>query len=622
MPEGKHFYEFGPFRLDPSERSLLRDGKAVPLTPKAFELLVLLVENPGHLLKKDELIERVWPNTFVEEANLAQNVSALRKALDVKNGGAQYIETVPKGGYRFIGTVNGRVLALPANGSLVGGERHAVPLTTRRTLRTRILIGLGCAALLLMIVRFTAGKWWQNLRGGSDVPAVHSIAVLPFSNASRDPELDYLGEGLSAEITNSLSRLRNLRVMARSTVFHYKLRKDDPQGVGRDLHVDTVLTGSFVEHGSEINVDTELIDVATGAQLWGARYTRSTMDASLLQSAITRDIATKLRPQMGKNERESVAKVGTKDDEAYRFYLKGRYYVDWSAVNLSVAAEFFNKAIARDPNYAAAYAGLADVYSTQGYMGYVSGPEQMDRARSAAHRALELDSQISESHVALANLDFLYFWNFPEAEEEIRRALALDPNSVYALQVSCSIKAGLNPIPENLTDCQKAVELDPLSASSHFNLVCLSNYTRDYDRAIEEANKVLEIDPKYSDAVAQIAFAYQQKGNYKQAMEQWVKIAQLRGHNRHAKDLMHTFETSGYAGYLKQDAREQEAQGYYYWAAADYAMLHESDAAFAALEKAFANRSRLVDLKGDPPFDNIRSDPRFADLLRRIGFPQ
>ena len=243
--------------------------------------------------------------------------------------------------------------------------------------------------------------------------------------------MDYLGEGLSEEITNSLSRLPDLQVMARSTVSYYKSRQDDPQGVGHDLHVDAVLTGRVVEHGSELNVETELVNVATGAQLWGERYTRSAKDASLLQAAITRDIASQLRPQLSGAEQASVAKVGTKDAEAYQLYLKGRYrFVKFTKEDFQAAAEFFDGAIARDPNYAAAYAGLADVYATQAYYG-ISGTEAFDKARTLARRALELDPQNPEAHISLATVDMLFFRNFEEAGTEIRRGLALDPSYAY-----------------------------------------------------------------------------------------------------------------------------------------------------------------------------------------------
>jgi TolB-like protein/Tfp pilus assembly protein PilF len=486
----------------------------------------------------------------------------------------------------------------------------------------------GVAAVLIVGGAFLA---WRSLHSRtSDATPIHSIAVLPFANASKDPEMDYLGEGISEEITNSLSRLPNLQVMARSTVSHYKSRQDDPQGVGHDLHVDAVLTGRVAEHGTELDVETELVNVGTGAQLWGQRYTRSANDASLLQAAITRDVASQLRPQLSGSEREGVAKVGTKDAEAYRLYLKGRHYYEktWTPEDLTAAAEFFDKAVAKDSGYAAAYAGLADVYAIQGYMGYVSDPELLDKARSAARRALELDSQIPESHTALANLDFNYFWNFPEAEAEIQRALALDPNSAYAHEVSCWIKVGTGKTQEGLAECRRAVELDPLSELNNMVLAWEYDFAHDYKHAIEQANKTLEIDPKDVDAVSVLGLAYEQMGNYTQAIEQWVKIQRLQGHEARATELMRTFEKSGYKGYLSKDAQYNEAEGNRYRgglapsAATDYAMLGEKDAAFAALDKAFVRRAGVVDIKVDPRLDNIRSDPRYADLLRRIGLPQ
>jgi eukaryotic-like serine/threonine-protein kinase len=484
------------------------------------------------------------------------------------------------------------------------------------------------AAVLIVGAAFLA---WRTLHSrSSDATPIHSIAVLPFANASKDTEMEYLGEGISEEITNSLSRIPNLQVMARSTVSHYKVRQDDPQGVGRDLHVDAVLTGRVVEHGSELDVESELVDVGTGAQLWGERYTRNANEASLLQAAITRDVASRLRPQLSGSERESVAKVGTKDAEAYRLYLKGRHYYEksWTPEDLKAAAEFFEKAVAQDSAYAGAYAGLADVYAIQGYMGYVSDPQLLERARSAARRALALDGEIPESHTALANLDFNFFWNFPEADAEIQKALDLDPNSAYAHEVSCWIKVGTGKTQEGLAECRRAVELDPLSVLNNMILAWEYDFARDYKHAIEQANKTLEIDPNDVDAFSVLGLAYEQTGNYKQAMGQWVKIQRLQGHEARAKELMRTFEKSGYKGYLSKDAKENEAEGNYYGggltrsAAAEYAMLGDKDAAFEALDKAFVSRAGVVDTYVDPRLDNLRSDPRYADLLRRIGFPQ
>jgi serine/threonine protein kinase/tetratricopeptide (TPR) repeat protein len=492
---------------------------------------------------------------------------------------------------------------------------------TRTHSRRRVwAVVAGTVAVLVAATAFLA---WRSLHSRtSDGTLIHSIAVLPFANASKDPEMDYLGEGLSEEITNSLSRLPNLQVMARSTVSNYKSRQDDPQGVGHDLHVDAVLTGRVVEHGNELNVETELVNVTTGAQLWGERYTRSANDASLLQAAITSDIANQLRPQLSGTERESLARVGTKDAKAYQFYLKGRYrFEKYEPEDFKAAAEFFEQAVSRDPNYAAAYAGLADVYANQAYNS-LSGRETYDKARSMARRALELDPQNSEAHISLATVDMLFFRNFPEAEAEIQKGLALDPSSPYAHQVASWFNVERGRIQEAVTEGHKAVELDSLSSFYNSMLGYTYYYQRDYSHAIEQQNKTLEIDPNHAGAIWCIAQAYEQMGNYKQAVEQSAKFEQLRGNDSRAKNFREIFKKSGYAGILREYAKISEAAGYHYGAATSYAMLGEKDAAFAALEQAAAAGNHIDTLKLDPALDSIRSDPRYADLLRRMGLPQ
>ncbi len=477
------------------------------------------------------------------------------------------------------------------------------------------------AAVLIVGAAFLAWRFLHSRT--SHATPIHSIAVLPFANASKDPEMDYLGEGISGEITNSLSRLPNLQVMARSTVSHYKSRQDDPQGVGHDLHVDAVLTGRVVEHGSELNVETELVNVATGAQLWGERYTRSAKDASLLQSSILRDVAAQLRPRLGGDVRESLAKVGTKDAEAYRDYLQGRSHFErWTSNDVKAAVEFFGNAVQRDEGYAAAYAGLADAYAIQGYFGDVSGSEVFYKARSAAQKALQLDSKIPESHIALAMLDYIYFWNFREAEDELRQALALDFNSPYAHVTSCWFYADVGRVGDMLNECRRAAEIDEFSPIYNMSLTLAYDYSRNYDRALQQAKKAVDMEPTNSHALRWLGYTYERLGSYKEAMEQWSKSAKLNGHEDYGNKMLHAFEKSGYRGFLKTDATHSEAQNDYNTAAADYAMLGDKNAAFAALEKAVAKRTDVLFIKVDPQFDNLRSDPRYADLLRRIGLPE
>ena len=501
----------------------------------------------------------------------------------------------------------------------VGASTHSRRLLWR-------LVAVGAAVLIVGAAFLT----WRSLHSRtSEATPIHSIVVLPFANASKDPEMDYLGEGISEEITNSLSRIPSLQVMARSTVNHYKSRQDDPQGVGRDLHVDAVLTGRVVEHGSELNIETELVNVATGAQLWGQRYTRSAKDASSLQAAITSDVSRQLRPDLSGTQQESLAKVGTKDAEAYRLYLQGRYHFEkWTPEELKTAADFLDKATQRDPNYAAAYAGLADVYATASYLGYLSDPAKLEKGRSAAQRALALDSETPEPHTALADLDFEYFWNFPEAEREIQKAIDLAPNSSFPHALGCWIEVSQGKSQEGIAHCRRAVELDPLSVLNNWSTAVEYYFVRDYSHAIEEANKALEIDPKCVEAVSVLGMVYEQQHSYKQAMEQWVKFAQLQGQERRATELMDAFDKGGYSGYLRKDAAYHESEGNFYEggvfpsAAADYSLLNDKESTFATLEKAFARRAGVTDINVDPRMDNIRSDPRYADLLRRIGLPQ
>ena len=485
----------------------------------------------------------------------------------------------------------------------------------------RLIWSVAAASVLLVGAGFLV---WRYLRPHhSDAAPINSIAVLPFANASKDPEMDYLGEGISEEITNSLSRLPNLQVMARSTLAHYKSQLDDPRAVGHNLHVDAVLTGRVSGHGGEISVETELVNVATGAQIWGEQYTRSTTETSLLQSSILRDVAAQLRPRLSGDARESLAKVGTKDAEAYREYLQGRsHFEKWTNNDVKAAVEFFGNAVQRDDRYAAAYAGLADAYAIQGYLGDVSGSEVFYKARSAAQKALQLDSKIPESHIALALLDYFYFWNFREAEDELRQALALDPNSAYAHVTSCWFYADVGRIGEMLNECRRAVEIDQFSPIYNMSLTLAYNFSHDYNRALQQAQKALEMEPTNPYAITWLGLAYERMGNYKEAMEQWTKLARSNGHDEYAKEIMQAFEKSGYRGFLKRDATHFEAQQDYNGAAANYAILGDKNAAFAALEKAFAKRTDVLFIKVDPQFDSLHSDPRFADLLRRIGLPQ
>ena len=447
-------------------------------------------------------------------------------------------------------------------------------------------------------------------------PVGHNVSHL------EPPRSGGSGEGISEEITNSLSRLPNLQVMARSTVSHYKSRQDDPQGVGHDLHVDAVVTGRVVEHGSELNVETELVDVANGAQLWGERYSRSSDEAPLLQLAITRDVATHVRPALSNAEKETVAKVGTRDDEAYRLYLKGRFHVArYTEEDWKMATSFFEQAINRDSGYAEAYAAAGETYAMRSYVGYIPAPNGIEKSLAAARRAVQLDENSAESHVSMALADFVS-WNFPETQSELQKALALGPGVAFAHELSAWFNVTEGRVNDAIAESEKAVELDPLSLFYNAEYAVLYLYARAPKTAIKEADKLAEIDPNTPRAFRIKAEAYEQLRDYKEAVVCWMKSQTMEGHEDRANGLKQAFKKFGYTGFLKKQAEYREADHNYIGAAFDYAKLGDEDATFDALEKAFENRSGILYIKSEPDFDSVRSDPRFADLLRRIGLPQ
>jgi TolB-like protein/Tfp pilus assembly protein PilF len=473
---------------------------------------------------------------------------------------------------------------------------------------------------------------WHYLRlPTSGVATIQSIAVLPFANASKDPEMDYLGEGLSEEITNSLSRLPNLQVMAHSTVAHYKARQDDPQGVGRDLHVDAVLTGRVAEHGNELDVGTELVNVATGAQLWGERYKRSLNDAALLQAAITTEVANQLRPRLSGTERESLAKVGTHDPEAYQLYLKGRYRLEkWDQPGANAGIEYLRQAIDRDPNYAAAYAGLSRAYWIASDL-FMSPTEAGPKARQAAKKALQLDESLPEAHIFMAYVDYAHDHDWNGAERESRRAIELAPNNSLGHSVYAVVLMLEGRFEQAIAESRRGVELDPLSLEANAYLGWVIYFARRYDEAAKQLRTTVDMDPNFYFSHMVLGLAYEREGNRSGALEELQKASQLVSGSGIVLPLAELGSAYGRSNQkdkaeqiLKELTRRSE-RSYVdaYDLALVYAGLGKKDEALTSLEKGYAGRcSKLGYLGVEPIFDSLRSEPRFVALLRKVGPPQ
>jgi len=515
--------------------------------------------------------------------------------------------------------------------------KSAVPKTeaTARTLPRRLVWSFAAIAAAILIVGSVLLAWHSFVYRPSESPTIRSIAVLPFDNAGNNSEMDYLGEGMSEEITNSLSRLPNLTVMARSTVSRYKSRQDDPLVVGRALHVDVVLTGRVAERDRDLTVEAELVNVATGAQLWGKRYTRRANDASLLQTAITSDLASQLTPQITTKERDKVARVGTRDAEAYQLYLKGRYHASKStAEGLKKGIEYFQQAIERDPSDALAYAGLADAYIRLGEgFGYVLESDVFPKAEAAAIKALEIDETLAEAHTAFGSVKALYKWDWTGAEREFKRAIALDPSNAHAHNRYALFLIQMGRFDEGLTESKRAEDLDPLSPTVVGDTGYAYLAGRQYDDSIVQFKKAIDLEPSATWLHAILAWAYARKGDYAQAIAEYEKM----GRQAYKVSAENQFIASGLGWVYAVAGRRKDAERVIQdfntlsstasvdplWVAEIYAGLGDKKRAFEFLEKSYRQHSaNLAFLKPDPFWDFLRSDSRYADLLRRMGMPQ
>ena len=573
--DGSWVIHFGVFEADLRAGELRRNGSKVKLQEQPFQILAMLLERPGEIVTREELRARLWSaDTFVDfDHGLNSAIRRLRDALGDSAENPSFVETLGRRGYRFIAPVASRVLR----------ERQHEP--------------------------------------------IESVAVLPFANRSADPNTDYLSDGITESLINNLSQISTLRVTARSTVFRYKGKDADPRKVGSDLHVRAVVSGRLLKRGSSLIIQAELIDVATGSQLWGGQYNRQAENVFLLQDDLSREISEKLRLRLTGDEKRRLTKRYTEDAEAYRLYLKGRYH--WNKRNpegLQKAVDYFQQALNRDPVYPLAYAGLADTYAYLSFFHVVPPRQAMPKAKAAAVKALEIDDHLAEAHVSLGYVSFTYDGDWSAAGKHFEQALALNPiysgaHTFYAFYLN-----SLGRSEEALAVAKRALDLDPASPAVSHSLAVQLYLARRFDQAIEQAHNTLEMDANFAISYQLLGEAHVSKGLYREgllALEKFSALSRTSAISRAlvGYSLARLGERSAALRIIEEltsASKHSFIPAFLY--ALVYAGLEDKDQAFGWLEKAYEERfNRLAYLKQDALWDPLRSDPRFIDMLRRLG---
>jgi DNA-binding winged helix-turn-helix (wHTH) protein/TolB-like protein len=636
----KQIYEFGPYRLDPDERLLLRDGAGVPLQPKVFDLLLTLVERHGRLLEKDELMRLVWPDTVVEEANLANNISILRRTLS--ENGQQFIETVPKRGYRFVAPVQELVAQTGVGagastpGKAAATERQDAPSSkpsARGLIRWMSRRPRLAALLFILLLAGLAGVFgyqWQarQAKPAASNSAIRSIAVLPFKPLSPESQDEALQMGMAETLILKLSNLKQLSVRSINSVRKYANPDQDPLAAGREQKADFVLDSSFQRNGEKIRVTSRLVNPADGTAIWTYQCDEEYCEnLFLMQDVIAGKVAAALSLHLTGAEQERMRKHYTENKTAYQLYLLGRYF--WSkrtgeAVKKSIVC--FNQAIEKDPDYALAFAGLADSYIILGVYSELPPKDVFPKAKAAAMNALKIDDDLAEAHASLAEINADYYWDWVTAEREFKRAIELNPNYATAHQWYSEFLSIMGRFDEAITEMQRAQELEPLSLVTSTAMGLVLYRARQNNQAIEQWRKTLEIDPNFWMTHFYLGLAYVQEGKYGAAVSEFHKGKTL------SEDDSNVIALLGYAQGLAGKRSEAQKildkltllpkQKYIspFSIAEIYIGLGEKDRAFEWLEKAYEDRTWLLRiLNVEPIFDPIRSDPRFTDLLRRIG---
>jgi len=630
------FYEFDSFRVDAMRRVLLREGKPVPMSNKAFDLLLVLVRERERVLDKEELLDKIWPDTTVEENNLTVAMSGLRKALGEGPTDRRYIVTIPGRGYRFAAEVRVEQAETVGDGTRAG--QHAAgqsfqpassaavsaPTTKRRRQLAVLLAAVFVVvAVACYFVLKNRGKEAQSIR------SIRSMAVLPFKTIGAEEGEQYLGAGIADALTTKLSGVAQLRVRPSSTVLHYA--NANPVSAGRELSVDSVLDGQIQRSGSRMRVTVQLVSMGDGSTLWADTLDEDFTNIFQIEDAISVGVAERLRLQLTESEKKGLTRRFTQNPEAYQLYMQGRYLWDKNIEEpMRKSVEYYQQAIDRDPGFALAYVGIADAYGDLVLQGYLAPTTGYPKVKDAALKALQIDPNLAEPHNSLGVVAWAYDWDWTKAEEEFKRAAELNPDSAATHENRAFFLMTMLRFDESIADGKRAVELNPASASLNTGLGYFYFAARRYNESVPWLKKAIDLDPDYAFPRAMLAADYALSGESRQAL---AECSKLRDIAQSGKDPLVSAIT-GYAsavsgnrdqaqailGRLKDLPKRQYVDPYEI--AIVYSGLGENDAAFEWLERTYREHSMsVVFFNSDPFFLKFQLEVRFQDLIHKAHLP-
>jgi len=630
---------FGVFELDLRAGELRKHGLRVRLQEQPIQLLAMLLEHPGEVVTREELQKKLWPaDTFVDfNHGLNKAISKIRESLSDPAESPRFVETVARRGYRFLAEVK-VVDTVPVRGPKLATQPHPTAeardrpdLAGKLAMLKRHLTSLVWkVSLFVLLVLMASLATWKLHSWKRPPPVIRSLAVLPLESLSSDASQDYFADGMTDELISDLGQISALRVISRTSVMAYKhTRKPLPQ-IARELNVDAVVEGTVLRSGDQVRITAQLIEASADKHLWSQSYQGELRDTLALQNQVASAIADQIRITVNPQELAALKNVRVVNPQAYESFLKGRYF--WNkrtADGLKVALAYFNQAIEEDPKYAQAYSGLADTYALLGDWQYavMTPREALPKAKAAAVKALELDSALGEAHNSLAFCLDGFDWDFSSAGKEFRRAIELHPGYATAHHWYAWHLSLLGRYEEAIAEMRKAENLDPLSLIINADLAELLVLAHSYDESIKQSRKTIEMDPSFALAHNQLAQAYLQKHMNHEAVAELEKAAQLSGGSPTVMaNLARAYAASGKrseAMKLLSDMKKRSNSIYSHGSeiAVIYAALGVRDQAMNWLEKGYEERFNPGVLLR-PGFDPLRSDPRFQDLVRRIGLPR